>query len=103
MIEQIWITSLSDVARIVNVVLSLVALAAMGRRWRSYRDSSRSTQTMKAALAVFTLVAAIGSVENLVHPQPAPGVRPWLIFAALLWTLLAIHLDQTDNHRRPDA
>ena len=96
------VDGLNDLLRVVNIAGGLVGLALVSSSvWQRRATISRSSLMLRFAIAALLLATGWGSVELLASASPTPGIRPWLISIAVLWTDAAFILEAVDRRTEP--
>lgn len=102
MIEQVHILTYADWARLVNLLLGALVVAGMVIQRRRFLRADRSEMFLRSAVGAFVAFSMVGSWETLIDPDPAPGIRSFLLTLALCWLLLSMWLDRRDTNPHLD-
>lgn len=94
------IDSITDCARLLNLTLGLCCLLGMVAQRRRFAHADRSEMFLRSAVGAFVAFSMVGTWEALADPDPAPGIRAYLLTLALGWLLLSMWLDRRDNPNR---
>ena len=91
------IDNTADYARVLNLLLGCCCVLGMVVQRHRFLHADRSEMFLRSAVGVFLVSAMVGTWESLVDPDPAPGIRSFLLTLALGWLLLSMWLDRRDN------
>ena len=97
MIEQVHILTAADWARLGNLFLGALVVVGMVAQRNRFLHADRSEMFLRAAVGAFVAFSMVGTWETLTDPDPAPGIRSFLLTLALGWLLLSMWLDRRDN------
>ena len=87
----------ADYARLLNLILGAACVLGMVVQRQRFLHVTRSEMFLRSAVGAFLLFSIVGTWESLAGPDPAPGIRSFLLTFALGWLLLSMWLDRRDN------
>lgn len=100
---EIYLLTPADYARLVNLILGAACLLGMVVQRRRFLAADRSEMFLRSAVGAFLAFSMVGTWETLTDPDPAPGIRSFLLTLALGWLLLSMWLDRRDNPHRQES